>query len=74
MPKPTKEQKRKSAYIEMYKDYPDIVGADEICEMLNIGKKKVYEMVKSHKLEAIPCSRSIKVPKIVIIEYLLRNI
>jgi excisionase family DNA binding protein len=62
------------AYSAMFKEFPDVVGIKEICEMLNIGSKKAYKLVKTGELRSIPCSKSIKVPKISVIEYVLRNI
>jgi len=63
-----------STYSAMFKDYPDVVGIEELCEMLCIGKNKAYSLIKSNAIKAIPCSKRIKVPKIAVIEYLLRNI
>lgn len=63
-----------STYTAMFKDYPDVVGIKELCEMLGIGRNKAYSLIKEEKIKAIPCSRKIKVPKIAVIDYLLRNI
>ena len=56
----------------IFSEYPDVVGIKEICKMLGIGKDKAYELVKNGELRKIPCSRSVKVPKISVIEYILR--
>ena len=58
----------------MFAEYPDVVGIEEIRKMLGIGREKAYSLVKSGELKRIPCSRSIKVPKVSVIDYLLRCI
>ncbi len=58
----------------MFTEYPDVVGIKEICGMLGIGRDKAYQLVNKGELIKIPCSRSIKVPKVSVIEYVLRCI
>lgn len=62
------------AYKNMFAEYPDVVGIKEIQRMLGIGREKAYSLVRSGELKKIPCLRSVKVPKISVIEYLLRCI
>ena len=61
-------------YKSMFAEYPDVVNVDQLCEMLSIGKKRAYELVRTGELKAIPCSKAIKIPKILVIDYILRNI
>ena len=61
-------------YKSMFAEYPDVVNVDQLCEMLSIGKKRAYELVRTGELKAIPCSKAIKIPKILVIDYVLRNI
>ena len=60
-------------YGNMYKEYPEIVGTKQICKMLNINEKRVYDLIKSGKLPRIPCSRTVLVAKIFIIKYVLQS-
>lgn len=60
-------------YKSMFKEYPDVVAIDQLCDMLGIGKKKAYDLVRSGELKAIPCSKAVKIPKLVVIDYILRN-
>ena len=53
---------KKDLYIRAYK------------RMLGIGRDKVYKLVKTGEIQKIPCTRSIKVPKANVIEYILRCI
>lgn len=56
----------------LFKEYPEIVGTKQICKMLNINEKCVYELIKSGKLPRIPCSRTILVAKPFVIKYVLQ--
>ena len=58
----------------MFTEYPDVVGIKEVCKMLGIDRDKAYQLVNTGELMKIPCSRSIKVPKLSVIEYILRCI
>ena len=49
------------------------MGIDDLCKMLNIGKRKAYAMVKEGIIPKIPGSRTIKIAKISVIEYVLQN-
>ena len=57
----------------LYKDYPEIVGTKQICKMLNINEKRVYDLIRSGKLPRIPCSRTILVAKVFVIKYVLQS-
>lgn len=70
----SKSIRTSSTYDAMFRDYPDVVDIKDICRMLGIGKNKAYSLVKADEIKAIPCSKKIKVPKIAVIDYLLRNI
>ena len=64
----------KSALYEyLYNDYPDIVGTKEICKMLSINEKRVFQLIHSGKLPRIPCSRTILVAKVFVINYVLQS-
>ena len=60
-------------YGNMYKEYPEIVGTKQICKMLNINEKRVYELIHSGKIPRIPCSRTILVAKVFVINYVLQS-
>lgn len=69
---------KKDLYIRTYKimfaEYPDVVNVKKVSRMLGIGRDKVYKLVKTGEIQKIPCTRSIKVPKANVIEYILRCI
>ena len=61
-----------TVYKTMFEEYPDIVGVQEICKMLGIGETKAYRMINDGTLRRIPCSRTHKVAKITVIDYVLQ--
>jgi excisionase family DNA binding protein len=62
-----------TAYNSLFRDYPDIVGVKEICKMLGLGSKKVYQLIQDEKIKKIPCGRNIKVAKVSVIDYVLQS-
>lgn len=64
----------KTAYLVMFRAYPEIVGIKEICSMLNISKTKAYQLVSDGTLQRIPCGREIKVAKVTVINYVLQGV
>ena len=56
----------------MFDNYPDVVGVDELCVMLNgISRKLAYKLLQRGDIQNIRIGREYKIPKIKIIEYLL---
>ena len=63
--------KKESAYQLMFKDYPDVVSAAQMCEMLGgISIKTGYELLKSGKVKSFLVGRSYRIPKLFILEYM----
>lgn len=59
------------AYEIIFKDFPDVVGVDEVSKMLGICNKKVYQLIKEGVIPTIPCCRTYKMAKLHIIDYML---
>lgn len=59
------------AYEIIFKNFPDVVGVEEVSKMLGICNKKVYRLIKEGDIPIIPCCRSYKMAKLHIIEYML---
>jgi len=54
-----------------FSEYPDVVGIDEMVEMLgNISKKAAYKLIRDGDIKAFKIGKSYKVPKQHIISYL----
>lgn len=55
----------------MFEEYEDLVGIEELCSMLSIGKTMAYEMLRSKQIKAFRIGRSWKIPKKSVEEYIL---
>lgn len=61
---------QKDAYGMIFKEYPDIVSAEQISEMLGISDKSVYRLLQSGAIKYLKVGRIYKIPKIYILDYL----
>ena len=62
-----------SGFENIFADYPDVVGADEIAKMLGISRKQVYKILREGRLQVIRCGRSHRVAKVNVIKYVLQG-
>ena len=59
------------AYQCMFREYPDVVNVEQMCEMLGgISTKTGYQLLKSGQIKSIVAGRRYRIPKINIFEYL----
>lgn len=57
----------------MFEDYPDVVGVDEMRKMLGgISRKLAYRLLTNQEIKSVRIGRTYKIPKIYVIEYLMR--
>ncbi len=61
---------KKDAYVVMFKEYPDVVTAEQMGEMLGISSKTAYRLLKTNKIEHFKVGRTYKIPKLHILAYL----
>jgi len=57
----------------MFEQYDDILTIEELCEMLNIGRNKSYDLVCNREIEACKIGKSWKVPKDNVIEFIKKK-
>ena len=57
-------------YKNIFSDYPDVVGVDDLTHMLNIGKNKAYELINTNKIQSIKIGRKHIIPKFRVVEFL----
>ena len=63
--------KSENTYNLLFKDYPDVVNATQMCEMLgNISIKTGYELLRSRAIKSFGVARSYRIPKIFVLEYM----
>ena len=55
----------------MFRDYPDVVTAEQMCQMLGgISIKTGYELLRTKKITSFTVGRSYRIPKAFILEYM----
>ena len=58
-------------YKTMFKDYPDVVNVEQMCEMLGgVSTKTAYRLLRSGSIKSILTGRRYRIPKVYILEYL----
>lgn len=63
--------KAQDAYKMMFRDYPDVVTVEQMCEMLGgISTKTGYRLLKSGTIKSVVVGRRYRIPKLYIFEYL----
>lgn len=63
------------AYRVFFPHYRDVVGINEMCEMLGgISKKAGYKLLRSGEVGSFRLGKEYKIPKMNVIAYLQKNI
>lgn len=58
-------------YKLLFTDYPDVVNAEQMCQMLGgISIKTGYKLLKSGRVKSLIVGRQYRIPKLYILEYL----
>ena len=58
-------------YKVMFTEYPDVVNADQLCEMLGgAAIKSVYRLLREGEIKAFRIGKGYRIPKVSVIEYL----
>ena len=58
-------------YKMLFKEYPDVVNVQQLCEMLGgIGVKTAYRLLKNGAIKSLSIGKGYKIPKIYVFEYL----
>lgn len=54
----------------MLKDYDDVMTVKEVCEVLKLGKNKVYELLQNGEISSRRVGRNYLIPKKSVIDFL----
>ena len=60
----------KDVYRTLLKDYPDIMGIEEMSAVLGVSTKTAYKLLREGKITAIKVGRAYRIPKIYLLAYL----
>ena len=63
----------KEPYQTMFTSYPDLVNIIQLKEMLGIGQTLAYRLLKNNTIKSVKVGREYKIPKINIINYLMKS-
>ncbi|MGG3758295.1 helix-turn-helix domain-containing protein [Bacillus anthracis] len=58
----------------MFDAYDDVVPIEDLMEMLDIGRNKAYELLKSGQIKSFKVGKSYRIPKICIQNYVLAKV
>ena len=58
------------AYKLVFKNYPDVVDAEQMSEMLSINIKSAYKLLQNNEVKNFKIGRKYLIPKVNILEYL----
>ena len=58
---------------DLFAEYPDVVGVEELAKMLSIGRARALTLLKEGKIETFRKGRKYLIPKILIKDYLLKK-
>lgn len=65
------ELKDRDAYRLIFSTYPDVVTAEQLCEMLGgVSIKTAYKLLKNNEIAHLKVGRAYKIPKSHVIAYL----
>lgn len=65
--------KEKNKGNTIFENYPDVVGVQQLMEMLQIGQVLAYKLVKSGEIQSRKIGREYKIPKQSVVEYILKE-
>ena len=58
----------------MFEKYPDVVDVEDLCKMLGgISRKLAYRLLADQDIKSVRIGRTYKIPKVCVIEYLMRT-
>lgn len=56
---------------QLFAEYPDVVSAEQLMEMLSISRATAYRLLSDKKIPAVKVGRQYRIPKNRIISYLM---
>jgi excisionase family DNA binding protein len=63
--------KSNEAYKLIFREYPDVVNVEQMCDMLGgISAKTAYRLLRQNQIKHFKIGRTYKIPKLHIFEYL----
>ena len=60
-------------YRAMFRRYPDVVTAEQMREMLGVGTRTAYRLLRENKIQSVRMGRIYRIPKVAVIDFLCHN-
>lgn len=64
------QEKEDVRYQTMFSRYPDALTPRQVQEMLGIGQRMTYGLLRTGKIQSVRMGRLYRVPKVAVIDYL----
>ena len=65
-----REEKRATRYRAMFRHYPDTLTPAQVQEMLGVGRRMTYGLLRRGEIQSVRMGRLYRVPKVAVIDYL----
>ena len=69
----SREEKAATRYWAMFRRYPEALTPRQVREMLGIGQRMTYGLLREGKIQSVRMGRLYRVPKVAVIDYLCRE-
>ena len=60
----------KKSFKAYFRDYPDVLDVEQMCEILNVSTKTGYKLLADNKVQAFKIGRAFRIPKAHLFDYL----
>ena len=57
-------------YQVVFKEYPDVLDAKQVSEILGVSVKTVYKLISEGTLSSLKVGREFRIPKVTIMKYM----
>ena len=65
-----REEKMSAHYRAIFRDYPDTLTPRQVQEMLGVGQRLAYTLIRCGKIPSVRMGKLYRVPKVAVIDYL----
>lgn len=66
----SREEKMAARYRAMFREYPDALTPQQVREMLGVGQRMTYTLLRGGTIPSVRMGRLYRVPKVAVIDYL----
>jgi len=66
----SREEKAATQYRAMFRHYPDALTPRQVQEMLGVGQRMTYGLLRQGKIQNVRMGRLYRIPKTAVIDYL----